>query len=106
MTELSPTFRSSSNHLGRTEQKVVEVANERKSSLAGTLANLVNAIVGCGIVGIPFAIRQSGFVAGILLIFFVTLVTEKSLRLLADTAKHVHVPSYEKLAEAKSGGSR
>lgn len=54
-------------------------------------------------VGIPYAVRKSGFVAGILLILFVALVTEKSLRLLIFTAKHVHVPTYEMLAESCFG---
>ena len=79
------------------------VIPEQKSSMVGTSANLVNAIVGCGIVGIPYAVRQCGFVAGVLLIFGVAICTEKSLRLLIFTAKHIHVPSYETLAEACFG---
>jgi solute carrier family 38 (sodium-coupled neutral amino acid transporter), member 11 len=115
MTEKSPFFRPSSNHrvvvmvrqhtpggTRRIVQKEEDIT-ETKSSMVGTASNLINAIVGCGIVGIPFAIRQSGFGAGVLLILFVALVTEKSLRLLVDTAKHVHVPSYEMLAEACFG---
>ena len=62
---------------------------ELKAGLLGTSSNLVNAIVGCGIVGIPFAVQRAGFVAGIFLIVFVAIVTEKSLRLLVNTAKHV-----------------
>lgn len=114
MAEKSPFFRPSSNHRvvvvqqrtpGGTRRAVrkEEEITENKSGLAGTASNLVNAIVGCGIVGIPFALRQSGFVAGVLLIVFVALVTEKSLRLLLNTAKHIHVPSYEMLAEACFG---
>lgn len=80
-------------------------ASEHKSSLLGTSSNLINAIVGSGIVGIPFALRQSGFGAGVLLIVFCAAVTDKSLRLLVDTAKHAHVPSYETLAEAAFGVS-
>ena len=62
---------------------------EHKAGLMGTGSNLVNAIVGCGIVGIPFAVQRAGFVAGIFLIVLVAIVTEKSLRLLVNTAKHV-----------------
>ena len=69
----------------------------------GTASNLVNAIVGAGIVGIPFAVRQCGFVSGIVLIVVCAFVTEKSLRLLINTAKHIHVPTYEMLAEACFG---
>lgn len=82
--------------------KKVEV-QETKSSLMGTTANLINAIVGSGIVGIPYAVKMSGFGAGVFLILLVGLLTEKSLRLLISTAKHVHVPSYETVAESAFG---
>ena len=61
--------------------------HEHKSSILGCTANLVNAIVGSGIVGIPFAIKEAGFVAGILLVILCAILTEKSLRLLLATAK-------------------
>lgn len=76
---------------------------EHKSSILGCTANLMNAIVGAGIVGIPFAIQQAGFCAGIGLILLVAFLTETSLRWLINTAKHVHVGSYETLAEAAFG---
>jgi Transmembrane amino acid transporter protein len=76
---------------------------EHKSTVLGCSANLINAIVGSGIVGLPFAIQQAGFVAGIGLVILCAILTEKSLRLLVETAKHVHVPSYETVAEAAFG---
>jgi sodium-coupled neutral amino acid transporter 11 len=99
----SPFFRPSSNHRvvvvqqrtpGGTRRVVAKDESDHqevKSGLLGTASNLINAIVGCGIVGIPYAVRLSGFAAGIFLILFVAMVTEKSLRLLIFTAKHVHV---------------
>ncbi|GKZ00972.1 hypothetical protein MPSEU_001048700 [Mayamaea pseudoterrestris] len=88
---------------GGTKHAVKKEVEEHKSGYFGTVANLMNAIVGSGIVGIPFAIREAGFVAGIFLIIIAAFITEKSLRLLIATAKHVHVPSYETLAEAAFG---
>jgi hypothetical protein len=76
---------------------------ENKSTIAGCTANIINAIVGAGIVGLPYAIRQTGFISGITLIIFCGLMTDKSLRLLVETAKHAHVPSYETVAEAAFG---
>ena len=76
---------------------------EHKSTVLGCSANLINAIVGSGIVGLPFAVQQAGFVAGIVLVISCAILTEKSLRLLIETAKHVHVPSYETVAEASFG---
>lgn len=78
-------------------------AQEHKSTIAGATSNLVNAIIGAGIVGIPFAIKETGLIAGILLIILCAILTEKSLRVLIDTAKHVDVPSYETLFESTYG---
>jgi solute carrier family 38 (sodium-coupled neutral amino acid transporter), member 11 len=74
-----------------------------KSPLSGTAANLINAIVGCCIVGIPYALRQSGLVAGILLIVLCANLAQVSLNILIETAKHVHVATYETLCEAAFG---
>jgi sodium-coupled neutral amino acid transporter 11 len=76
---------------------------EHKSAIVGCSANLINAIVGSGIVGLPFAVKEAGFCAGIFLVVLCGLLTEKSLRLLVETAKHAHVPSYETVAEASFG---
>ncbi|KAL7532832.1 hypothetical protein ACHAXR_005742 [Thalassiosira sp. AJA248-18] len=78
-------------------------AKEHKSTVAGATSNLVNAIIGAGIVGIPFAIKETGLVAGVLLVILSAILTEKSLRVLIDTAKHVDVPSYEMLFESTYG---
>lgn len=84
-------------------RKKSQLDEEHKSTLLGCSANLINAIVGSGIVGLPFAVQQAGFVAGIALVISCAILTEKSLRLLVETAKHVHVPSYETVAEASYG---
>ena len=76
---------------------------EHKSTILGCSSNLITAIVGSGIVGLPFAIKQAGFVAGIFLVCLCAVLTDKSLRLLIETAKHVHVPTYEMTAEAAFG---
>jgi len=85
----------------RLEKK--EVDKESKSSIFGTSGNLVNAIVGAGIVGIPYAMKECGLGSGILMVIFCAFLTDKSLRLLIETAKHIDVPSYEVLAEASFG---
>lgn len=76
---------------------------EHKSTLLGCTANLMCNIVGSGIIGIPFALLKAGFGAGIFLILLTALITTKSLRLLVETAKHIHVPTYETAAEAIFG---
>jgi sodium-coupled neutral amino acid transporter 11 len=76
---------------------------EAKSTMIGCGANLMNAIVGAGIVGIAYAVRATGLWAGIFLILLCAFLTDKSLRLLVATAKHAHTASYETLAEAAFG---
>ena len=39
-----------------------------------------------GIIGIPYAIAKSGFVVGILLLILVGYMTDKSLRMIVETA--------------------
>lgn len=76
---------------------------EHKSGILGCAANMMTCIVGSGIVGLPYAMQQTGFVAGILLIVLTATLTEKSLRLLVETAKHLHKQSYETTAEVAFG---
>lgn len=89
----------------RLVKKEATKAKEHKSSVGGATSNLVNAIIGAGIVGIPFAIKETGLVAGVFLVILCAILTEKSLRVLIDTAKHVDVPSYEMLFESTYGSS-
>lgn len=108
----SPFFQPSTPHVvvvqqtpGGTRRNVKQSAQvpEHKAEIPGTVANLINAIVGSGIVGIPYAIKQSGFIAGVFMVIFIAFITEKSLRILVNTAKHVHCPTYETAMEAAYG---
>jgi solute carrier family 38 (sodium-coupled neutral amino acid transporter), member 11 len=80
-----------------------------KTGVAGASSNLVNAIVGAGIIGIPFAIKESGLVVGVLLLVVVGVFTEKSLRLIVDLAsfhpklRNLGVLTYEDLMEIPFG---
>eukprot|EP00980_Cylindrotheca_fusiformis_P016803 scaffold5064_cov121-Cylindrotheca_fusiformis.AAC.17 len=85
------------------QRKKAKGEDEHKSTIAGCSANVINAIVGAGIVGLPYAVMKAGFVSGVALILFCGIMTDKSLRLLIETAKHAHVPSYETVAEAAFG---
>ena len=75
-----------------------------KSGISGASANLVNSIVGAGIIGIPYALRESGLIAGIFLLILVAYLTDKSLRIIVGLAsfhpklKHRDVRTFEDLA--------
>jgi sodium-coupled neutral amino acid transporter 11 len=75
----------------------------KNHSISGATSNLVNAIIGAGIVGIPFAIRETGLISGIFLVCLCAFLTDKSLKVLVGTAKHINVPSYETLFESTYG---
>lgn len=79
------------------------VEPEHKSNLIGCTANLITAIIGAGIIGLPYAMRQSGLVTGWFLIILSGGLGCRSLVLLVETAKHVDAPSYEVLCETVFG---
>ncbi|KAL7503207.1 hypothetical protein ACHAXN_001031 [Cyclotella atomus] len=82
---------------------------KKKSSILGASSNLVNSIVGAGIIGIPFALRMSGLISGIFLLLLVSVLTDKSLRLLIEQAsfhpklKNRSVHTFEELASYPFG---
>jgi hypothetical protein len=60
------------------ERVLKEDVEEHKSTIFGTYANLVNVVVGAGIVGIPYAIRETGLVAGSVMVILVAIMTGRS----------------------------
>ena len=50
---------------------------ESKSSIAGCTFNLMNAIVGAGILGMPYAMKQCTLAGGIIMIIVVVAITSK-----------------------------
>jgi len=64
----------------------------------------MNSIVGAGIIGIPYALRESGLIAGLLLLALVGYLTDKSLRIIVGLAsfhpklRHHDVRTFEDLA--------
>jgi solute carrier family 38 (sodium-coupled neutral amino acid transporter), member 11 len=99
----APSTQTVTTTPGGTKRTVKVSVEETKSGIVGTTANLINAIVGSGIVGIPYAIYCSGLVTGVLLVILCALLTMISLRLLIFTAQHVKATSYETLCEASFG---
>mmetsp|Transcript_12689 Transcript_12689/g.35915 ORF Transcript_12689/g.35915 Transcript_12689/m.35915 type:complete len:615 (+) Transcript_12689:220-2064(+) len=59
---------------------------KKRSQISGACSNLVNSIVGAGIIGIPFALEQSGLVSGVILLLLVGYFTDKSLRMIVNLA--------------------
>lgn len=82
---------------------------KKKSGLIGASGNLVNSIVGAGIIGIPYAFRQSGLIFGLLSLLLVGYLTDYSLRMIVDLASFhptlvgKDVRTFEDLAQVPFG---
>lgn len=50
-----------------------------RSGLGGVISNLVNSIVGAGIIGIPYAFREAGLITGLVLLALVAYMTGKQV---------------------------
>lgn len=86
----------------------ISMPNEH-SDIFGAFSNMCNAILGAGIIGIPYAIANAGFVVGLIMLFVVSYMTDKSLRMVVDLAsfhpklRHLGVLTYEDLARIPFG---
>ena len=103
------TYSSPSNGPGNIPQAGNDHSNKlsepnKQSGIFGASSNLVNSIVGAGIIGIPYALSQSGLLAGLFLLGLVAYLTDKSLRIIVGLAsfhpalKNRDVRTFEDLA--------
>ncbi|KAI7853258.1 transmembrane amino acid transporter protein-domain-containing protein [Circinella umbellata] len=65
--------------------------------------NLVNATVGAGIIGIPFAIYHAGFIFGISISVFVAIISQLGLYMLIIAGRRVEIYKYAELTEYLMG---
>lgn len=56
---------------------------------------MINSILGAGIIGLPFAVAQAGFILGTVLLFVMAILTDFSLRLLVESGLIIGVTSYQ-----------
>ncbi|KAF8629657.1 hypothetical protein AX17_005596 [Amanita inopinata Kibby_2008] len=52
-----------------------------------SIANMANSILGAGIIGLPYAVSQAGFFAGLLLLIVLCGITDWTIRLIVINAK-------------------
>ncbi|KAI9260659.1 transmembrane amino acid transporter protein-domain-containing protein [Phascolomyces articulosus] len=67
--------------------------------------NLVNATVGAGIIGIPFAIYHAGFIFGLTISVFVAIISQMGLYMLIIAGRRVEIYKYAELTEYLMGRS-
>ncbi|KDN53558.1 hypothetical protein K437DRAFT_241754 [Tilletiaria anomala UBC 951] len=75
---------------------------------AGTFdgtVNMANSILGAGIVGLPYSMRESGFVAGVVLLIGLSFLTDWTIRLIVLNAKLSGRQTYIEIMEHCFGGN-
>mmetsp|Transcript_2688 Transcript_2688/g.3848 ORF Transcript_2688/g.3848 Transcript_2688/m.3848 type:complete len:512 (+) Transcript_2688:367-1902(+) len=92
------SFRSESTELGHSAHRDVGT-----SSVAKVTFNFVNAVVGSGILAMPYAIQQAGLVTGLGMAALICLLTAYTVRLLVETGLHEGVRNYEELMDKLFG---
>lgn len=66
---------------------IEEEWRSRGAGLISGIANMSNSILGAGIIGLPYALREAGLVTGVILIVLLGAVTDWTIRLILLTSK-------------------
>lgn len=94
-SQTQSTF-SETSSIGDTKQLVTdEKQDQEQSSIPMTSINMINSIVGSGVIGIPYALKQSGFLFGTFLLILVAVITDYSILLLVQGGKLSNTDTYQ-----------
>lgn len=75
---------------------LAEVTTEsEKSNMKMAFMNMANSIIGAGIIGQPYAVHESGLIAGILLLVGLTFLIDWTIRLIVVNAKLSGTDTYQ-----------
>lgn len=69
--------------------------NAGTSSMRMAFMNMANSILGAGIIGQPFAFRNSGLVGGVVVVVILTILIDWTLRLIVVNAQMAQTKSYQ-----------
>ncbi|NXC44883.1 AVT2 protein, partial [Penelope pileata] len=73
------------------------------SDLASAGFNIVNSIIGSGIIGLPYSMKEAGFPLGVLLLFGVAYITDYSIILLIKGGNLSSTNTYQELVRKTYG---
>ncbi|XP_008276590.1 sodium-coupled neutral amino acid transporter 3 [Stegastes partitus] len=76
---------------------------EGKTSFGMSIFNLSNAIMGSGILGLAFAMSNTGIILFLILLFFIAVLSAYSIHLLLRSAGVVGIRAYEQLGNRAFG---
>ncbi|KAK7424298.1 hypothetical protein QQX98_000566 [Neonectria punicea] len=75
------------NSLGDAEERAENELRRPKSGLKSAFMNMANSIIGAGIIGQPYAIRQAGLLAGVALLVGLTVIVDWTICLIVINSK-------------------
>uniref|UniRef100_A0A8C0FCX3 Putative sodium-coupled neutral amino acid transporter 11 n=1 Tax=Bubo bubo TaxID=30461 RepID=A0A8C0FCX3_BUBBB len=73
------------------------------SDLASAGFNIINSIIGSGIIGLPYSMKEAGFPLGVLLLFGVAYITDYSIILLIKGGNLSSTNTYQELVRKTYG---
>ncbi|RMC18589.1 hypothetical protein DUI87_04481 [Hirundo rustica rustica] len=73
------------------------------SDLASAGFNIINSIIGSGIIGLPYSMKEAGFPLGVLLLFVVAYITDYSIILLIKGGNLSSTKTYQELVKKTYG---
>ncbi|KAJ1882419.1 hypothetical protein H4R99_002685 [Coemansia sp. RSA 1722] len=79
------------------EQEVIDATSG--ASMVSSFFNLTNAIVGAGVIGLPYAMQRAGLLIGLLLIIGLAVLVDWTLQVLAVNSKLSGRRTYQGLVE-------
>ncbi|KAH9832215.1 amino acid transporter [Rhodofomes roseus] len=71
----------------RVDLEALAAKQSAGGGMLDSVANMANSILGAGIIGLPYAVRQAGFVTGLILLVALCGVTDWTIRLIVVNAK-------------------
>lgn len=88
-------FLASTGVLRHKDLKEIFLQGEGTGTFLGSVANLINAAIGAGVLGLPFAFQKTGAVLGVMLCIAFGLVTMYSLHIVGRVQQFTNAKSYQ-----------
>ncbi|XP_014791284.1 putative sodium-coupled neutral amino acid transporter 11 [Octopus bimaculoides] len=108
MTETLQSMSDASSISGMSEssQLVAEPAKDDgklRNNIPMTSFNLINSIIGSGVIGVPYALKRAGIGLGIIIILVAALASDYAILLLIDGGKLSGGSTYQDVVQASFG---
>ncbi|KAH9453357.1 hypothetical protein Pst134EA_024234 [Puccinia striiformis f. sp. tritici] len=87
----------------RTEAEDYTHLLDKGTGMMAGVANMANSILGAGIIGLPYALKNAGFITGTIMVIVLGIVTDWSIRLIALNSKLTGQRTYIGILENSFG---